>query len=136
MKSFAEKTTEDLKRLASSMAVNCVRNTIIESYHAGIVIHSLTGDFTDVKVVTPYGEIPWNEVSKISDKEMMAFNKEVVNNVYSFLHYLLHPEKKVFRNKFMEEMDKLYPQNWDDPKLNESMKRLIENHPTDFSHFL
>jgi hypothetical protein len=32
-----------------------------------------------VKVVSPYGEIPWNRVGRISDNEMKALMIEVVN---------------------------------------------------------
>jgi hypothetical protein len=44
------------KRLALSLAVLCVRNTSIEDVHAGIEPGSQAGNFSDVKVVTPYGE--------------------------------------------------------------------------------
>ena len=50
-----------LKRLALLMAVSCVRNTIIEDYHAQ---------------------------GKLDDAEMMAFNKEVANKIYTFLTFL------------------------------------------------
>jgi hypothetical protein len=46
-----------------------IRNHL-EDIHAGIFPSSKTGDFSDVKVVTPYGEIPWTELSRISDPEM------------------------------------------------------------------
>jgi hypothetical protein len=62
------KITEALNKEALVMAVNCVRNTIIEDYHAGKVPRSKTGDYSDVKVVTPYGEIAWNELSRISNE--------------------------------------------------------------------
>lgn len=42
----------------------------LEQLHDGKFPSSKTGKFDDVKVVTPYGEIPWNELSRISDKEM------------------------------------------------------------------
>lgn len=63
--------TKGLKNEALKMAVSCVRNTIIENYHAGISPRSKIGDYSDVKVITPYGEIAWNELSRISDDEMM-----------------------------------------------------------------
>ncbi len=59
------------KQLA--LAVVCVRNTGIEDIHSGIEPVSAGGDFSDVKVVTPYGEIPWNKMSRISNEEMRAF---------------------------------------------------------------
>jgi len=49
---------EAARRLALSMALVCVRNTCLEDIHAGITPSSQAGDLLDVKVVTPYGEIP------------------------------------------------------------------------------
>src|ERR1700729_3986572 len=50
----------DVKRLALLMAVNCVRNTVIEDYHAQ---------------------------GKLSNAEMMAFNREVARAPYSCIAY-------------------------------------------------
>ena len=47
-----------------------MRNTFLEKLHEGITPSSEAGDYSDVKVVTPYGEIPWRNVSLISDREM------------------------------------------------------------------
>jgi len=57
------------------MALMCVRNTCIEDIHAGLGPSSKTGDFSDVTIVTPYGEIPWNRLSRIRDDEMRQFMK-------------------------------------------------------------
>ncbi|QMU63069.1 MAG: hypothetical protein GKR88_01465 [Flavobacteriaceae bacterium] len=94
--------TKGFKEEALKMAVTCVRNTVIESYHEGKIPQSKTGDYSDVKVVTPYGEIAWNEVAKINDMEMKTFNKEVTNRLYTYLEILLgqkyKDEKEVFLN--------------------------------------
>jgi len=50
----------NLARSAKSLVELCVRNTSLEDLHAGIFPGSETGDYSDVKVVTPYGEIPWS----------------------------------------------------------------------------
>ena len=64
---------KELGDLAKLIAVEGVRNnTDLEDLHSGITPSSATGDFSDVKVVTPYGEIDWNRVSRISDKEMRS----------------------------------------------------------------
>jgi hypothetical protein len=73
------------KRLALSMALMCVRNTCIEDIHAGVEPSSKGGDFSDVKVVTPYGEIPWNKLSRVRDDEMREFMKQVVDRLYTVL---------------------------------------------------
>jgi hypothetical protein len=74
-----------LKRLALLMAVNCVRNTVIENYHAA---------------------------GKLDDSEMKAFNQEVTNKIYTFLQFLfVKPEAD--REAFMSAMGMMYPSNWD-----------------------
>jgi hypothetical protein len=70
---------------AQMLALNCVRNSPLEDLHAGIYPSSKTGDFSDVKVVTPFGEIPWSEVSRISDEEMKSLMISVVNALFTVL---------------------------------------------------
>jgi len=50
-----------MKRLAKYLAQQCFRNTMLEDLHAGIVPDSQTGDYTDVVVRSPYGEIPGHD---------------------------------------------------------------------------
>ena len=76
------------RRIALALVEQCVRNTCLEEFHAGKVPESVTEDYSDVMVVTPYGEIPWPEVSRISDAEMKALMIGVVNKVYTFLTHL------------------------------------------------
>jgi hypothetical protein len=63
------------KQLALGLAVTCVRNTCIENVHAGIEPASAAGDYSDVKIVTPFGEIPWARASRITNDEMREFMK-------------------------------------------------------------
>lgn len=78
--------TEDEKAFFTlALVEQCVRNTGLEELHAGITPDSATGDYSDVKVVTPYGEIPWSSLSRISDEEMKALMIEVTNKVFTFL---------------------------------------------------
>ena len=60
---FTKKQRTGAERLANLLAVNCVRNTFLEKLHIGTYPSSKTGDFSDIKVITPFGEIPWNEHS-------------------------------------------------------------------------
>ncbi len=78
--------------LALRMALHCVRNTIIENYHAQ---------------------------GKISDKEMKALNIEVVNKVYTFLELFTNPKYKNERDlAFYGENPSYYlPHGWDTPKI-------------------
>ena len=72
-------------QLARVMAVACVRNTQLETLHAGQVPASRTGDGSDVIVVDADGNrIPWSEVSRIDDDEMRALMREIVDRLYTF----------------------------------------------------
>jgi ligand-binding SRPBCC domain-containing protein len=71
------------------MAQQRFRNTELESLHAGKVPDSPAGDYTDVKVVTPYGEIAWNDLSRLNDEEMKTLMIQVVNKTYTFLTMLI-----------------------------------------------
>ena len=74
---------------ATMLAFHCVRNSYLEDLHAGIFPSSQTGDYTDVKVVSPSGEIAWNRLGRISDEEMQRLSADIVNRLYTFLFYLL-----------------------------------------------
>ena len=70
--------------------IGSVRNSYLEDLHAGITLSTETGDFSDVKVVSPYGEIPWTELSRISDSEMGrlkdSFRFEIMNTIKRLKH--------------------------------------------------
>lgn len=115
------KNLEDSMRdLALRMALNCVRNTVIEDYHCGVSPSSKTGDYSDVRVISPYGEIPWNNLSRLSDEEMQRLNKEVVNKIYTFLLFTFDPRyqkdhKYLFDLRPFPILPK--PTGWDKPEL-------------------
>jgi hypothetical protein len=97
-----------LEELALFIVHDFIRNTCLEDLHAGKSPRSETGDYSDVNVVTPFGEIPWKEVSRLSDEEMKAFMIECVDNIYTFLK---HQEKAVL----------ISLPKWNRPKLNRKM---------------
>lgn len=76
------------RKIALALVEHCVRNTGLENLHAGITPASIKGDYSDVKVVTPYGEIPWAQLSRISDAEMKTLMKEIVDKVFTFITHL------------------------------------------------
>ncbi len=79
-------------QLARVMAVACVRNTQLETLHAGLTPVSYRGDGSDVVVEDAAGRrIPWSEVSRISDDEMRALMREIVDRLF-FGHRLLSAE--------------------------------------------
>jgi hypothetical protein len=100
-------------RLAKALAVLCVRHTFLEDLHAGVPVVSKAGDFSDVKVVTPDREIPWNDVSRISQQEMKTLMTQVVNKLYTVLMSL--EDEEAMELVFRRGHD--YAQHWDDPEF-------------------
>lgn len=100
------------KQIALGLAVLCVRNTCIEDIHSGIEPVSLAGDFSDVAVVTPKGEIPWNDLARISNDEMKVFMQQVVDRLYTTL---LRMDDPLFVERVIQ-YAKRAAINWDDPK--------------------
>lgn len=97
---------------AKDIAALCVRMTCIESIHAGRILQSEIGDYSDVKVVTPSGEIPWTEVSRMSDDEMRQLMKQVTDRLYTVLAQIDDVD-------FMERLHSLGQKltaKWDDPE--------------------
>jgi hypothetical protein len=101
------------KRLAKVMALHCFRNTFLENLHSGRYPSSKTRDFSDVKVVSPFGEIPWNELSRFNDYEMKALMINVVNHCYNFLFLLYNSSDGDKLITFLKEKD-IRPE-WNDP---------------------
>jgi hypothetical protein len=79
--------------LVKFIALECFRNSKLEDLHTGKSPRSKTGDYSDVKVVTPYGEIPWNELSRLNNDEMKELMIDVVNRTDRFLGGLLVTKK-------------------------------------------
>ncbi len=72
-------------KMAKTLAMMCVRNTGIETLHAGIVPVTHAGDYSDVRVIDADGrEIAWNDVSHLDDDQMRALMREIVNRLYTF----------------------------------------------------
>lgn len=80
------------QRLAKYMVEQCFRNSELEDLHAGTTPRSNTGDYSDVVVRTPFGEIPWRELSRFGDREMKALMTDVVNRTYRFINRLFSEE--------------------------------------------
>ena len=76
------------KRLAKYLVLQCFRNSVLEDLHAGISPDSEVGDYSDVRVSSPYGDIPWPKVSRLNDDEMKRLMIDVVNRTYHFIHRL------------------------------------------------
>ena len=48
----------------------------------------MAGDFSDVVVNSPYGAIPWSQVSRFDDQEMKRLIVDVVDRTYDLIHRL------------------------------------------------
>ena len=116
---MAENASPD-RQLASllvrTMALLCVRNTMIENIHAGLVPVTRTGDYSDVTVIDADGRrIPWPEVSHFDDDAMRVFMRQVVDRLYTFQ---VRAEEPGFLNRIGLWMQAA--SRWDDPQIDES----------------
>ena len=102
-----------MKRLAKYLAQHCFRNTFLEDLHAGITPDSETGDYTDVLARSPYGEIPWPQLSRLSDEEMKVLMIDVVNKTFRALKLLFDDQ---FGDELIQYLAKQDPlPRWNDP---------------------
>lgn len=98
-------------KMAKTLAMMCVRNTGLETLHAGIVPVTYAGDYSDVRVIDADGrEIGWNAVSHLDDDQMRALMKEIVNRLYTFHVSIDDPD-------FRERVDRWarIAEGWDEP---------------------
>jgi len=96
---LTKKRDEQNKALSKLITVNCVRNTIIENYHAE---------------------------GKISDEEMKAFNKEVCNHIYTALTIYARANGEEL-NLLLGMWDSSGGVDaWDDPIYNPHMDAMME----------
>ena len=102
------------KRLAKYVVQRCFRNSVLEDLHAGTVPASKAGDYSDVAVSTPYGEIPWPRVSRFDDSEMRELMIDVVQRTYEFVRELFDVEASGQLLLRLASKDPV-PQ-WEDPK--------------------
>jgi len=95
------------------LAQQCFGNTKLEDLHAGITPKSQAGDYTDVIVRSPYGEIPWPRLSRLSDEEMKTLIIDVVNKTYRALIVLFDDRLGGELIKILAQQD-LVPR-WNEP---------------------
>jgi len=81
---LSNKTSQS--EFAKLITAACVRRGYLEKLHSGVTPVTLTGDYSDVKVIDAEGrEIPWNHVSRINQEEMKTLISGVVNRIHTFL---------------------------------------------------
>ena len=104
-------------KLAKIMAMLCVRNTQLETLHAGLTPITRTGDYSDVFVLDADGRrIPWTEVSRIDEAEMRALMRDIVNRLYTFHLHSDEPKLQATIERWMGVADK-----WDAPEIDQRM---------------
>ena len=104
-------------KLAKTMAMLCVRNTHLETIHAGRTPITKTGDYSDVFVVDADGlRIPWMEVSHINEDEMRNLMRDIVNRLYTFHLCADDPKLQAQIERWMGVAGK-----WDEPKIDQRM---------------
>ena len=93
--------------------VGAARNSKLEDIHSGKSPISKTGDFSDVYVVTPNGNIPWNEVSRITNEEMGPLKDSIRENIKLQINMLMENglEFKVKKNSPLYNIMKNYKFN-------------------------
>lgn len=108
--------------MARQIAHESVRNTFLEELHSGTAPSSKKGDWSDVYVVSPYGNIPWKKLSKINDEEMRKLMLEVENNLRRSLWFWDRHKKD--QKQLLQAVEKAffgeYGISWDDPTLSKS----------------
>lgn len=114
-------TPDDEKRIAAKlakiMAMIYVRNTQLETLHAGLTPVTRTGDHSDVFVENAAGRrIPWAEVSRIDENEMRALMQEIVNRLYTFHLCADDPKLQATIERWMGVAGK-----WDEPEIEPRM---------------
>lgn len=104
-------------KLAKIMAMLCVRNTQLETLHAGLTPITRTGDYSDVVVLDADGRrIPWTEVSRFDEDEMRAVMRDIVNRLYTFHLHADEPKLQATIERWMGVADK-----WDAPEIDPRM---------------
>ncbi len=108
--------------LAKTMAMMCVRDTMLEDIHAGLTPVTRTGDNSDVKVIDADGrEIPWPEVSHFDDDAMRDLMRQVVNRLYSF--QLLAGDPGI--QNWMARWETV-ARKWDEPELDAGFLKAVD----------
>lgn len=75
------------KLLARFLSEDSFRNSILEDYHSG-TFPSTKDKYEDVVVISPYGQIPFKKLSRISDEEMRKLMLNAESRLLTALMWL------------------------------------------------
>lgn len=95
-------TDGDIREAAKGLVASCVRNTVLEDYHA--------------------------EQAPITDERMKEFMIECVNNVYYILTGLCCSDGEIFSGSmvYLKEEARRNASRWNDPEIPESVYQMID----------
>lgn len=115
-----------LKLMALVLGSACYRNSLLEGLHRGPFPESDTGDNSDIRVVGPHGEVPWNQVSRFDDREMKDLMKKVVDRLYTCLRVALIEDLDAEKSDWLISRHSKMAANWDEPKIDEGIFKSVE----------
>jgi hypothetical protein len=93
-----------------------------ETLHSGSFPRSGTGDYSDVKVVTPYGEIPWNELSRFDNEEMKYLMIGLVNIIFTTLNEVMNRDELFLKYLASHEIQP----EWNEPIINQQLQVIYD----------
>jgi len=92
---------DPIRSIALIMSVTCVRNTIVDKYHAD---------------------------GKLDDADMEAFNRQVADRIYTFLSHLLSTHRDM--GDLQEALRHYLPTDWDQPQHDAFIDKAVAAHRT------
>jgi hypothetical protein len=90
---------KSIKELALMIAVNCVRNKIIEEYHSR---------------------------GSLSQEDMKKFNVEVTNKIYTFLWFIFNGSQSE-KDALLQTVKWSCPHEWDKPVMDENIVKAVKS---------
>jgi hypothetical protein len=115
-------TPHTLQQLSKYIA-HWFRNTaLVEDLHAGTFPSSMTGDYSDVKVVSPYGEIPWNGLGRFDDEEMKALMITLIDHIFTVLSELANRDELLL--DFLS--THVVHREWNEPQIDQNRQLFLD----------
>lgn len=110
--------------LARCLALMCVRQSMLEDLHRGLSPITKTGDYSDVVVVDAVGRrLPWPEISRFDEEEMLDLMRLVVNKIYTFLAKMDDPDFTAWRDFVRAQAE-----HWDRPRIDRTQMHFVEEY--------
>jgi hypothetical protein len=75
--------------------------------HGGTYPSSLVGDYSDVYVITPYGSIPWNNLSKTDNIILSEIKNTIKESIEFWLNQVINDIEIELSEDFVESFRKI-----------------------------